>query len=390
MRVVCLVTLSRSDYASLRPVALAAMAEPAIDARIVAGGSHCLARYGTTIEQIRRDGLPVHAVANFLDEADDSPTELAGAYGRAVCEFVRIFAQQQPDCVFVIGDRWEMLAVVSAASVMQIPVVHHSGGDITQGSADNQTRYALTMLSHLHLVALPEHRDRLLHMGEEAWRITTTGEPALTALVDYAATVPDIHARLGLAPGEPFVLATFHPTSFDTASPAQQLEIFIQALDAVTGSIILTAPNPDPASEVFLARYKTYVASRPRVRLFESLGVQVYYAAMAQARFMIGNSSSGLWESPSFRLPVVNIGVRQQGRLHGDNVVNTPLEIESITAAIAKVSDPGFRDALQGDNPYVSPHTLTLIIACLKHPHDRAKLLAKRFIDPLTLASPPR
>ena len=247
MPVVCLVTLSRSDYASLRPVALAAVADAGIDARIIAGGSHCLARYGNTIEQIRADGLPVHAVANFLNESDDSPAELAAAYARAVAEFVRILTEQSPDSVFVIGDRWEMLAVVSAASMLQIPIIHHSGGDITQGSADNQTRYALTVLSHLHLVALPEHRDRLIRMGEEEWRVTTTGEPALTALADYAAAVPDIRAHLGLAPGEPFVLATFHPTSFDAHSPEEQVALFLQALDAVPCTIILTAPNPDAA-----------------------------------------------------------------------------------------------------------------------------------------------
>jgi UDP-hydrolysing UDP-N-acetyl-D-glucosamine 2-epimerase len=385
MPVVCLVTLSRSDYASMRPVALAAVSEPAIDARIVAGGSHCLARYGSTIEQIARDGLPVHAVANFLHETDDSPAELAAACGRAVTEFVRIFTEQKPDSVFVIGDRWEMLAVVTAASMMQIPVVHHSGGDITQGSADNQTRYALTTLSHLHLVALPEHRERLLHMGEEAWRVTTTGEPALTALADYAAAVPDIRARLGLHSGAPFVLATFHPTSFDAAPPEQQIDVFLQALDGISCAIVLTAPNPDAASEMFLMRYKAYAATHPNVRLFESLGAQAYYAAMSEALYMIGNSSSGLWESASFRLPVVNIGVRQQGRIHGDNVINTPLETAAIAAAIARASSPAFRAGLSGDNPYVSPHTLALIIDCLKEPHDRARLLTKRFVDPLTL-----
>lgn len=380
---VCLVTLSRSDYASLRPVAVAALADPDIDARIVAGGSHCLVRYGRTIDQMAADGIQVHAMANFLLETDDSPEELAAAYTRASAEFVRIFTAEAPDLVFVIGDRWEMLAVVSAASLMQIPVVHHSGGDITQGSSDNQTRYALTVLSHLHLVALPEHRERLIHMGEEAWRVTTTGEPALTALADYAAAVPGIHAHLGLTPREPFVLATFHPTSFDEHTPQAQVDAFLEAMDNVPQAIVLTAPNPDAASEVFLARYKAFAATRPRVRLHDSLG-KAYYAAMAEAQGMVGNSSSGLWEAPSFRLPVVNIGPRQQGRAHGDNVINCALNPHAITAAIAQAMAPGFRARLTGANPYVSPDTLTLILDCLRQPHDRASLLAKRFIDPLT------
>ena len=380
---VCFVTLSRSDYASLRPVALAAVADPDIDLHLVAGGSHALARYGNTLEQIRQDGLPVHAVAHFLRETDDSPADLAAAYARAVTEFVRIFTAQQPDYVFVIGDRWEMLAVVSAASMLQLPIVHHSGGDITQGSSDNQTRYALTTLAHLHLVALPEHRDRLLRMGEEDWRVVTTGEPALTALADYARAAPDIHARLGLQAGEPFVLATFHPTSFDAASPERQVDTFLRALDGVAGAVVLTAPNPDAASEMFLAKYRAYAAAHPNVRLYDSLGAQAYYAAMAQARYMIGNSSSGMWESASFRLPVVNIGPRQQGRVHGNNVVHCALDPQAIATAIAQAVDPAWRESFDGTNPYVHRDTIALILGSLKHPWDRARLLAKRFVDPL-------
>lgn len=383
MPCVCFVTLSRSDYASLRPVALAALADPAIDLRLIAGGSHALARYGNALEQIRQDGLPLHAVARFLRTSDDNPSELAAAYARAVTQFVRILSRQQPDYVFVIGDRWEMLAVVSAASMLQIPIVHHSGGDITQGSADNQTRYALTALSHLHLVALPEHRERLLRMGEQDWRVITTGEPALTALADHARLRPDIHDRLGLKPGEPFVLATFHPTSFDAAPPERQIEVFLQALDGIRSAIVLTAPNPDPASALFLARYRAYAAAQPRVRLHHNLGTQHYYAAMAQAQYMIGNSSSGIWESASLRLPVVNIGPRQQGRVHGNNVVHCALEPQAIAAAIARAMDPALRARLDGKNPYVHHDTLALIVGSLKHPWDRARLLAKRFVDPL-------
>lgn len=379
---VCFVSLSRSDYASLRPVMRAALADSAIDTRIIAGGSHLLDRYGETITQIEKDGLTVHDTAAFLSESDDSPAELANAYAKAVAEFVRIFSKERPDYVFILGDRWEMLAVATAAAMLQLPIAHHSGGDITQGSADNQTRYAITCLAHVHLTALPEHRERLLRIGEEAWRVTTTGEPALTELDTYARTIPDIRHHLGLNAHEPFVLATFHPTSFDSLPPARQIDIFLQALDRIPDRILLTAPNPDAGSELFLRKLKAYAQSHPNVRLYDSLGA-AYYAAMAQARFMIGNSSSALWEASSFRLPAVNIGSRQQGRVHGDNVVHTALDTCDIAKAITRVSDASFRDTLSGENPYVRPDTLALILACLKQPYDKATLLAKRFIDPL-------
>ena len=380
---VYLVTLSRSDYASMRPVALAAQADESIDAKLIAGGSHLLARYGNTIEHIKKDGLSVHEVAEFLTEEDDSPEELANAYAKAAAEFAGIFAEGKPDSVFIIGDRWEMLPVANAASLLQIPIIHHSGGDITQGSADNQTRYALSCLAHMHLVALPQHRDRLLAMGEEDWRVITTGEPALTQLADYAQAAGDIYETLNLETNAPFVLATFHPTSFDSQAPEHQIALFLKALDSIKEPIILTAPNPDAASDIFLQKLKAYADRHEHVQLFESLGAQNYYAAMSKATFMIGNSSSGLWEAPSFKLPVVNIGPRQRGRLHGDNVVNAALDMQDIAEAIRTVSAPDFAAALTGENPYVHATTLELILDTFKHPHDKAKLLAKRFVAPL-------
>lgn len=386
MPAVHIVTLSRSDYASLRPVIRACRADPAIQTTVIAGGSHLLARYGTTINQIASDGITVHHTVDFLKETDDTPADLAAAYARATTQFTALFSAEKPDAVFILGDRWEMLAVATAASMLHIPIIHHSGGDITQGSADNQTRYALSCLAHLHLTALEEHSKRLAHMGEEAWRITTTGEPALTELAQAAAAIPDSRATLSLEAGKPFVLATFHPTSFDPATPGQQVDTFLQALDAIPHTILLTAPNPDAASELFLRKLKAYAATHPNIRLHASLGTGQYYAAMRDALFMIGNSSSGLWEAPSFRLPAINIGPRQQGRHHGANVINVPLNLPDIIAAIARASTPAFRETLASQtNPYLRPDTLDLILAAIKHPHDKATLLAKRFVDPLAL-----
>lgn len=378
-----IVTLSRSDYASVGPVIRAALAVPELEVRVVAGGSHLLTRHGRTIDQIRADGLPIHEVVDFLREEDDTPTDLGRALARATAAFVDLFAARPPGQVFILGDRWEMLAVACAAAMLQLPIIHHSGGDITQGSADNQTRYALSALAHLHLVALEEHRRRLIRMGEEAWRVTTTGEPALCSLLEDIEQVPDLHARLRLNANEPFVLATFHPTTFESMPAALQADLFIAALDGLPGAIVLTAPNPDADSEVFLAKFRAYAARRPSVQLHESLGARLYHAAMSQARLMIGNSSSGLWEAPSFRLPVVNIGCRQQGRAHGENVIHAPLDLAAIAAAISRALDPTFRAGLDGRNPYVNERTLDLIVGRLRHGLSREMLLSKRLVDPL-------
>lgn len=368
--VIHFITLSRADHASVAPVFKAALADQRLDAKLVAGGSLLLKRYGNIIDTI---GLPVFATVPFLGEEDDSPADLARAGGRAATAFAELLSRDRPDYVFILGDRWEMLSAALAATMLGIPIVHHSGGDITQGSADNQTRYALSCLAHLHLVALPEHAERLARLGEESWRITVTGEPALAALSGHAA------APAGAAP---FVLATFHPTSFDPLPVPRQIEVFVQALALVQGPLVITAPNPDADSGVFARKLRAFAASRPDTRYVESLGVD-YYAAMRTASLMIGNSSSGLLEAPSFRLPVVNIGPRQQGRAHGDNVIDVPLEIDAIAAAMARACAPSFRSRLSGNNPYVRPDTLELILGELRKPRDRDALLAKRFIDPL-------
>jgi len=382
---VCFVTLSRSDYSSLRPVIRAALKDQEIEVAVVAGGSHLLERFGKSIENIQKDDIEVHKIIDFLGEKDDSELEMARAYGRAYREFVEYLNSNRPDSVFILGDRWEMLAIASAASLLRIPIIHHSGGDITQGSLDNQTRYALSVLSHIHLVALDEHRERLLNMGEESWRVTSVGEPALTEIKHPADGVENIRSELGLRPDDSFVLATFHPTSFGSKSLPDQVQFFVEALDLIDRNIILTAPNPDPGSNTFLGVLRNYAAANTNINLFENLGHHRYYATMSEADFMIGNSSSGIWEAPSFGLPVINIGSRQKGRVRGKNVIDVDLEMGAIKQALIEVDNLKLDKELQlKQNPYVNKNTLELILSSIRYDISKDKLLAKIFVDPLS------
>lgn len=387
-RRIAFVTLSRSDYASTKPVIQAALNDPEIEPIIIAGGSHRLMRYGNSIEQIASDGIPIHHTSFFLAEDDDSTEDLAAASARAATEFTTLFSEINPDALFIVGDRWEMLAVASAASMLRIPIIHHSGGDITQGSADNQVRYAISCLSHLHLTALPEHSDRLIAMGEEPWRVNSVGEPALSALSNYQDNGAAIYTHLGMKEGTVFSLATFHPTSFDTLPFDAQCELFIKVLSAIDIPIIITAPNPDMQSKQFAESLKCFAQERHTkisTHYVESLGVERYYSAMSAAAFMIGNSSSGLWEAPSFGLPVINMGERQAGRMHGENVLNVPLDITAVKEAIQTVQTNGFlTKANEVENPYVKETTILEILTHLKNKHLANRLIAKKFIDPLT------
>jgi UDP-hydrolysing UDP-N-acetyl-D-glucosamine 2-epimerase len=380
---VCFISLSRSDYTSLRPIIRAAQADPEIEAVVVAGGSHLLQRFGNSIENFKRDGIEVDQVIDFLGEQDNTELDIARAHGRAYQALVEYLHANQPDSVFILGDRWEMLAVAAAASLLRIPIFHHSGGDITQGSLDNQTRYALSVLAHIHLVALDQHRQRLLHMGEEDWRVISVGEPALTEVTQCVND--DIRSELGLQPNAPFVLATYHPTTYDPMSFAEQVRFFVAALDLIEIDIVLTAPNPDPGSNTCYEVLQDYVAGRTNAHLFENLGAERYYAAMNEAEFMIGNSSSGIWEAPSFGLPVINLGRRQQDRTRGENVIDVDLDLAEVKQALVQIGDLKSSVALrQKQNPYVRENTLALILSALKADIPRDRLLAKIFVDPLT------
>lgn len=384
MKKVCFVSFSRSDYTSLRPVIREALREKAFEVQVIAGGSHLLSRFGKSIDKFQEDEIPVDRLVDFLTESDDSELEIAKALGRAYPQIVDHLSSLRPDFVFILGDRWEMLAVANAASLLKIPIVHHSGGDITQGALDNQIRYALTAQAHLHLVALDEHRRRLIAVGEESWRVVTTGEPALTEVKSLAGSAGNIHDVLGVPEDQEFVLATFHPTSFDSVSAEDQLTAFLRTLDLIDENIVLTAPNPDPGSRRFLEAYESYVSKNPRVILHKNLGSARYYAAMANAKFMVGNSSSGIWEAPSFALPALNIGERQRDRMHAANVVDTSFDLPAIKSALEKVRSETFRASLKGlKNPYGHNETKKLILEAIQCAPARDKLLSKKFVDPL-------
>jgi UDP-hydrolysing UDP-N-acetyl-D-glucosamine 2-epimerase len=383
MKKICFVTLSRSDYASLRPLIIAAQNDPYFEMSTVSGGSHMLKRYGKTIDGILSDGVRVQKIIPFLLETDDSKVDLAKAYARAVTEFTAYFSKNRPEIVFILGDRWEMLAVASAASMLWIPIAHHSGGDLTQGSADNQTRYALSCLSHLHFTAHEQHKERLIVMGEEPWRVFVSGEPALQAVYE-----PSDDIGLGFPQDKPFALGTYHPSSYESLTLEQQIGVFIKALEMIEGhQIILTAPNPDGESGIILESLESFAKSRPDVHLIKSMGTKAYYAAMRKAAFMIGNSSSGIWEAPSFGLPVVNIGRRQEDRLRAANVIDVGYDLDAIRTAIKKAISIEFKATLKGlKNPYVHENTVSLILDALKEFSNAEILLAKKIVDPLRIS----
>lgn len=377
-RRIAVVTTARSDYGIWRPVLAALCAEPDLELALIVGGSHLDDAFGRTENAILADGFTIAARVPFLPAAD-SRLATAQAMGTALTGFADAFAATNPHVVLVLGDRWEILAAASAAAVMGLPLAHVHGGELTLGAMDDAFRHAITKLAHLHFPATAAYAARIRQLGEEDWRVVVSGAPALDTLRGLA--LPDraaLAARLGFdLPGR-FILSTFHPVTTELDDTAHQVGELLAALDATGLPVLFTYAGADPGGRAINAAIDAHCAARPQCRVMPSLGSETYFAAMAHAACMVGNSSSGIIEAASFALPVVNIGRRQDGRERGANVIDCGHERAEIGAAIARALASDFTGL---HNPYDAGGAAQVIVATLRAVALDHRLLAKGFVD---------
>jgi UDP-hydrolysing UDP-N-acetyl-D-glucosamine 2-epimerase len=377
------VTVSRSDYGHLRPLFDGIRCAPDLDLVLFASGMHLSREFGDTLRDIEADGFPIAERIEML-EGGDTPEAVAISTGRGVEGFARAFARRRPDIVVVLGDRFEMLAAAVAALPFALPVAHIHGGEVSEGAMDNQIRHAITKLAHLHFASAEVHARRIGQMGEEAWRIHTVGAPGLDRLAGLAALPREILAReLGLAAEGPWLLVTFHPVTLEYRDTAFHVDELLAALEKTDGTLVITYPNADTSGRVIIDRLEEFASRHPgRCRLVRSLGERLYLSLLNHADVMIGNSSSGLIEAPSFGLPAVNIGSRQRGRLKGANVIDVAPSREEILRGIEAARDPAFRNrARAAANPYGDGRAAPRIVEVLSKVPVDARLIQKRFAD---------
>jgi UDP-hydrolysing UDP-N-acetyl-D-glucosamine 2-epimerase len=362
MRTIGVVTTSRADYGIYLPVLRRLAAEPGMAVKLFVAGMHLRPEHGLTVRQIEADGFEIAARLDFL--AGDAPEDIAAAMGRAVTTYAGAFTQWRPDVLFVLGDRFEMHAAALAALPFNLPVAHLHGGELTQGAMDDALRHSLTKLSHLHFVSTEEYARRVRQLGEEAWRITVCGAPALDHLDTLALLKPaELAARFGV-PVEPApLLVTFHPVTLEAENTDAQLTELLAALAEVSLPMVFTAPNADTHGQAVKRRLLEFIGTRRDAVMVESFGPQGYFSMMAAAAAMAGNSSSGIIEAPSFGLPVVNIGARQAGRVRGANVVDVPCERAAVSAGLRRALSPKFRATARAEaNPYARGGAAEIIV----------------------------
>lgn len=383
-RRIAIVTTSRADLSPLLPVMRAVDNHPGLALEVLATGMHLARGHRQSLGDLEAAGFPPAATIETID--GDAPAEIGGAIARGIEGFTARFADDPPDAVVVLGDRFDMFPAAIATVPFRIPLAHIHGGEVTEGAFDDQIRHAVSKMAHLHFVATEEFADRLARMGEEPWRITVCGAPGLDGL----AAAPDIgrdgiEHRTGLPADKPFTLATVHPETLSDLSPASQIAAFLDAAGNVPGRLLITAPNADPGGALFRERLETLCRERPETLFMQNAGPSLYPSLIRHAAAIVGNSSSGLIEAGFFGRPVVNIGGRQAGRPRGENVVTVPWDAEAIARAWRDaLSDAAVKRAAKAASRYGQGDAGPRIAGVLANVALGPDLLRKRFNDGAT------
>jgi UDP-N-acetylglucosamine 2-epimerase (non-hydrolysing)/GDP/UDP-N,N'-diacetylbacillosamine 2-epimerase (hydrolysing) len=346
------VTTSRADYSHLYWPLRELSAHPDVDLGVFALGAHLSPEFGSTLKEIELDGFPIQARIECL-LSSDTDTGMAKTIGVAILGLADALTAWRPDILLLIADRYEMLAPASVALALRIPIAHIEGGEVSQGAIDDQVRNALTKLAHIHFTSTPLARRRVIAMGEEPSRVHHACAPSLdhvgrSALLDR----PTLEAKLDLQLTHPTILVAWHPVTILQDTNAEAGAVFA-ALAEAPGRLLFVYPNSDAGSYALIERTKQLAAARPQTHIFINLDAVTYWSLLGQVDCMVGNSSSGIMEAASFALPVVNVGIRQQGRERARNIIDVPAETSAILAGVHHALTPGFRGSLAGmTNPY--------------------------------------
>lgn len=385
MRKISVVTGTRAEYGLLYWIIKGIHDDPDLELQLIVTGMHLSPEFGLTVKEIEKDGFPI-AEKVEMQLSSDTETAIAISMGLGMIGFANAYSRLGPDIIVVLGDRFEILSAVASAVPFRIPVAHISGGEITEGAMDDLFRHAITKMSHIHFPSTQVYADRIIQMGERPEDVFCFGAPGLDNI--YKLKLLDkqqLKNELGLPGEKAWGVVTYHPVTLEKDSAKIQIEELLNALMEFSEIYwVFTLPNADTENRIIIERIKDYVQKKPqRAVLFSSLGQLKYLSLLRSAIVMVGNSSSGVIEAPSFELPVVNISDRQKGRVRVKNVIDVPVcEKNRIVTAINEAISKEFRDSLKGlENPYGSGNVSERILNVLKTITLGEKIIKKTFYD---------
>ncbi len=380
---ICVVTGSRADYGLLRPVLNEISGAPDLKLQVIATGMHLAPEFGLTFREINADGFVIDRKVEML-LSSDSPSAVTKSMGLGIICFADVLSELAPDLVLVLGDRFEIFAAVASALVACVPVAHLHGGETTEGAFDEAIRHSITKMSHLHFVAAEEYRQRVIRMGEHPDRVFKVGGLGVDNIHQLKLLGrAELEKSIGFPLGKKNLLVTFHPATLEPDSAARQMGELLAALAPLSDTTLLfTMPNADTEGRHLMGMIETFAASHSNTHVFASMGILRYLSCMQWVDGVVGNSSSGLTEAPSFRIGTVNIGDRQRGRLKAASVIDCEPERERIGAAIKQLYEYDFRVQLQQViNPYGDGGASQKIVATIRA-CSLDGLLKKTFYDP--------
>jgi len=351
MRKIAVITGTRAEYGIFKSVLREIEANPNLDLSLIVIGMHLSPEFGYTIKEIEEDGFKIDAKIDVL-HSKDTGAAMSKSIGKCMVKTARALERIKPDVLLILGDRSEMLVGAVSATYMGIPLAHIHGGDIS-GNVDEPVRHAITKLAHIHFAATKESADRIIKMGEEPWRVYVVGAPGLDLILNETLVEPsELAKKCGLDLSKPVLLVVQHSVVTEADDAPNQIRETLEAIIELGYQTILIYPNADAGGRRMIEVIKEY-EKYPFIKTFRSVPHKEYLSFMKLASVMVGNSSSGIIEAPSFGLPVVNIGTRQMGRQRAENVIDVNYDRKEIKVAIQKaLYDEKFREKVKGSKNF--------------------------------------
>lgn len=367
-KIISVLTATRAEYGLLKPIIKKLQLVNEFDVRVVVTGAHLSPEFGLTFREIEKDGIDIDAKIEILLSAD-TPAAISKSMGLAMISFADYFEKLKPDMLVVLGDRYETLAVCCSAMNQRIPIAHLYGGETTQGAVDESIRHAITKLSYLHFTSTEEYRNRVIQLGENPGRVFCVGAIGIENMMNEKyISKEELEESIGFRLDRPFAIVTYHPVTLEDNSAQKQIEALLSACSKHKElKYIFTKANADSDGRIINHLIDKYIQENDNAIAFASLGVRRYLSALKYCSMIIGNSSSGLIEAPSFGIPIINIGRRQKGRLQSDSVINCEVTQEDIDKAIRLAMDSAFIDKARNViNAYGNGNTSEKIVDTIK------------------------
>ena len=365
---ICVVTATRAEYGLLRPIIKQLKQEPRFDVKVAVTGAHLSPEFGLTYREIEQDQIEIDKKIEIL-LSGDTPSAISKSMGLALIGFSEYFDEIRPDSLLVLGDRYETLAVCAAAMNARIPIIHLYGGETTEGAIDEAVRHSITKMSYLHLTSTERYRKRVIQLGEDPSHVFCVGAIGVENALKLPLLSREVLEKsLAFSLDKPYGVVTFHPVTLEEEMAETQCDALLKAIDAFKDiKFIFTKANADANGRIINSKLENYAASHDNSILFDSLGQLRYLSALKYASFVLGNSSSGLVEAPSFHIPTINIGDRQKGRIQAESVINCQPEFSSIVAAMETALSESFKARIRNiDNPYGKGDTSKMVAAIVE------------------------